>query len=171
MAGSSDIRGQKPHRVPEKLPEPSPSRTTHGTWGHVHNTPNSIPFLRNYLEQYGLDKIMKERLISHAWHKGTVKLPTNYLKKRGLYCLLHKVKPLKPSIAQILRFLRLLEDEGLGFSAINAARCALSIILPRIEGETVGKHQLIHWFMRSVYERNPPKQNTAGSGMYHKCST
>ena len=34
---------------------------------------------------------------------------------------------------------------------------APSIILPQIEGESVGKHQLVHWFMRSVYERNPPK--------------
>ena len=67
-----------------------------------------------------------------------------------------KVKPLKPTVPQILRFLCLLEDEGLGFGAVNT-RCALSIILPRIEGETVGKHQLVHWFMRSVYERNPPK--------------
>ena len=72
----------------------------------------------------------------HAWWKGTVKLYTNYLRKWGLYCLLHQVKPLKPSIAQILRFLRLLEDEVLGFGSINAAKCALSIILPRIDGET-----------------------------------
>ena len=95
--------------------------------------------------------------MSHNWHRGTVKLYTSYLKKWGLYCLLEKVKPLKPTIAQNLRFLRLLEDEGLGFCAINAARCALSIILPRIDGDTVGKHQLVHWFLCSVYERNPPK--------------
>ena len=64
---------------------------------------------------------------------------------------------MNPTISQVARFLRTLEDSGLGFGAINAARCALSIILPQINGETVGKHEVIHWLLRSIYERNPPK--------------
>ena len=154
LAGKSNISSQGPHHIPEETPKSTTPRTIHNARGHVHDTAHSIPFLGNYLEQFGLDKTTKERLMSHAWQKGTVKLYSNYLRKWGLYCLLHEVRPLKPSIAQILRFL---EDEGLGFGTIKAARCALSIILPRIDGETVGKHQLIHWFMRSVYKRNPPK--------------
>ena len=81
-----------------------------------------------YLDKYGLDKITKTRLMSHTWRKGTVRLYTHYLKKWGFYCLLKKVKPLNPTIAQILRFLRLLEDEGLGFGAINMARCTLCML-------------------------------------------
>ena len=38
------------------------------------------------------------------------------------------------------------------FGAINAACCALSIILPRIDAETPADP-----FLRSVYKRNPPK--------------
>ena len=64
---------------------------------------------------------------------------------------------MKPTLAQVVTFLRLLEDQGLGYGAINTARCALSVVLPRIDGETVGKHHVISWFVRSVYERNPPK--------------
>ena len=51
----------------------------------------------------------------------------------------------------------------MGYAAINPARCALSVILPHIDGQTVGKHQLVHWFIHSVYERNPKtdiQQNT-----------
>jgi hypothetical protein len=55
----------------------------------------------------------------------------------------------------------MLEDEGLGYEAINTARCALSVILPRINGESIGKHYLVHLFMRAVYERNPPKPRYA----------
>ena len=51
----------------------------------------------------------------------------------------------------------MLEYEGLGHGTIHTARHALSIILPCGDGHTVGKHQLIHWFIGSVYERNPPK--------------
>ena len=47
-----------------------------------------------------------------------------------------------PSLAQVLRFLRTLEEEGLGFGAINTACSALSIVLPRVERQTVGKHYL-----------------------------
>ena len=111
-----------------------------------------ITFLSKYLEQFGLDSITKQNLLSHAWRKGMVKLYTNYLQKWGLYCLLKKVKPLKPTIAQVLRFLRMLEDEGLGYGAINTARCVLSLILPRVDGQTVGKHHLVHRFICSVYE-------------------
>ena len=64
---------------------------------------------------------------------------------------------MEPSIAQVCRFLRSLAEEGLGFGAVNTARCALSVILPRINGQTVGKHQLVHWLLRSVYATNPPK--------------
>ena len=68
-----------------------------------------------------------------------------------------KIYCLKLSFAQVLRFLCTVEDEGLGFGAVNMARSALSIVLPRVDGQTVGKHYLVHWFLKSVYERNPPK--------------
>ena len=55
--------------------------------------------------------------------------------------------------AQILRFLLSLEDEGLELGAINRARCVMS----GIEGQMVGKHYVVYWFLRSVYEQNPPK--------------
>lgn len=109
------------------------------------------------MEPFGIDKVTLGRLVSGAWRKGTVKLYAHYIKKWQLFCLIAKINCLKPSLAQVLRFLRNLEDEGLGFGAINTARCALSVVLPRIDGDTVGKHYVIHWFMKSVYERNPPK--------------
>ena len=69
-----------------------------------------------------------------------------------------KIDCLTPSLAQVLRFIRTLEDEGLGFGAVNTACSALSVVLlPRVDGQTVGKHYLVHWFLKSVYERNPPK--------------
>ena len=95
--------------------------------------------------------------MSAAWRPGTVKLYAHYLRKWQLYCLLGKIDTLKPSFSQVLRFLRNLEDEGLGFGAVNTARCALSVVLMRVEGETVGKNYVIHWLMKSLYERKPPK--------------
>lgn len=109
------------------------------------------------LEREGFDKITISRILQFTWRPGTVKLYTTYLKKWGLYCVLKGVPPLKPSIPQVARFLRMLEDEGLGYGAVNTARCALSVILPRIDGNSVGKHHYIHWVLKAVYARNPPK--------------
>ena len=41
--------------------------------------------------------------------------------------------PSKSDIAHILRFL---EDEKLGYGAMYTARCALSVMLPQIDGQT-----------------------------------
>ena len=110
---------------------------------------------------YGLDKVTTEFIVSSAWREGTVKLYATYLKKWGLFCLTKSVKPLEPSLAQVCKFLRMLAQEGLGYGAINTARCALSVILPKIDGQTVGKHQLVHWLLRSVYALNPPRARYA----------
>ena len=64
------------------------------------------------LDQIGEISISREGkddilwLLSHSGRKGTIKLYTNYAIKYGLCYLLKKVKPIKPTIAQILRFLR-----------------------------------------------------------------
>ena len=116
-----------------------------------------IPLLRKHLEPYNIDNITLKRLAQSAWRPGTVKLYAHYIKKWQLFCFLRKISPVKSDIAQILKFLRILEDENLGYGAINTARCALSVVLPHINGQTIGKHYLIHWFIKSVYERNPPK--------------
>ena len=113
--------------------------------------------MRKSLESYELDPITLERIVASAWRKGTVTLYTNYLKKWGLFCLLHKVKPLDPKITRVAQFLRTLEDEGLGYGAINTARCALSVVLPYVNGQPVGKHRAIHLLLRAIYADNPPR--------------
>ena len=142
---------------PKRSTQSTPSGSTSKRRGRVVNTVNGIPFLRNVLEKEGFDKITIDRILQFTWRPGTVKLYTTYIKKWGLYCLLKSVPPLKPSIPQVARFLRMLEDEGLGYGAVNTARCALSVILPRVDSQSVGKHHYIHWVLKAVYARNPPK--------------
>ena len=116
-----------------------------------------IPLLRKYLQPLGIDKITLERIVDSTWRPGTVKLYSHYIKKWQLYCHLRDIDPLQPEVAQVLRFLRNLDDDGLGFGAINTARSALSLILPRDNGQTMGKNQVVCWLLKSVYERKPPK--------------
>ena len=64
---------------------------------------------------------------------------------------------LKPSLPQVCRFLRQLSDAGLGYGALNAARSALSAVLPQVEGFMLGPHPLICRLVKGGYERNPPQ--------------
>lgn len=53
-------------------------------------------------------------------------------------------------------------DTGVGYSAVNTARCALSLILPRdANNNTIGEHFLVRWFLKSCYERRPPQPRYA----------
>ena len=68
---------------------------------------------------------------------------------------------LKPELPQVCRFLRMLSARGLGYGALNTARCALSTILPAFDGHTFGNHPYVCWILKGSYERNPPKPRYA----------
>ena len=53
--------------------------------------------------------------------------------------------------------MRLLASQGLGYGAVNSARCALSTILPNFGYASFGSHPYVRWLLKGVYERNPPK--------------
>ena len=115
-----------------------------------------IPFVGKKLLKLGYD-IETVKLILDAWRPSTKKLYAMYLKKWALYCVEFKVKLLNPTLPQACKFLRRLADKGSGYGAINAARCALSTILPYIDGQSFGKHPIVCNLVKGTYERNPPK--------------
>lgn len=157
MVRGSDEVVKTGHVVPERTTQPTTSGTINRKGRRGLHANDGFPFLRNSLERLGLDKITLDRIIKHAWRPGMVKLYSTYLKKLGLHCALKGVPPLKPTIPQVARFLRMLDDEGLGYGAVNTARCALSVILPRENGISVGKTYEVHLVMRTVYACSPPK--------------
>ena len=157
MVRAGNALGKTAVTLPQEKRQPQPPGAVGGKGRRINNPLGGIPFLRKRLSPYGLDKATTEFIVSSAWRESTVKLYSTYLKKWGVFCLTRSVKPLEPSLAQVCRFLRILAQEGLGYGAVNTARCALSVILPKVDGQTVGKHQLIHWLLRSVYALNPPR--------------
>ena len=42
-------------------------------------------------------------------------------------------------------------------STKNVLRSALSLILPHVDGTTIGKHPTVCWLIKGAYERNPPR--------------
>ena len=92
-----------------------------------------------------------------AWRPSTKKVYTTYLNKWAVFCLERDIKNTEPLLPQACRFLRILSDSGLGFGALNTARCALSAILPKYDGFTFGTHPLVCKLVKGGYERRPPQ--------------
>ena len=60
----------------------------------------------------------------------------------------------KPTVGQVLHFLYALFQDGLGYSAINTARSALSAWID-LEGVPAGQHCLVKRFVRAAFQQRP----------------
>ena len=96
-------------------------------------------------------------LMMDAWRLSTKKVYTTYLNKWSTYCIERNINILNPTLPQACRFLRMLSDAGVGYSALNTARSAMSTILPSFGKNTFGSHPYVCLLLKGAYERNPPK--------------
>jgi len=60
-------------------------------------------------------------------------------------------------VAVVLEFLTDLYKQGLGYSAVNTARSALSAALPPLRAQTIGSHPHVVRFMKGIFELRMPK--------------
>jgi len=95
-------------------------------------------------------------IICHSWRRGTQKQYGVALRQWARFCARRQVSYYQPSVAQILDFLAERFEAGVGYSALNTARCALSTII--VFGNiTAGSHPLVIRFMKGVYNLRPPQ--------------
>ena len=73
-----------------------------------------------------------------------------HIRKWLLFCTKRQADPICPTISVAVDFLTSLYDEGLSYSSINSARCALSAILksPVSAYPTFGEHPEFKRFMK-----------------------
>lgn len=84
----------------------------------------------------------------------------NYFKKWNEYCSSECVSP-PFSINIVLEFLVSLYNMGLGYSSLNTARSALSILIGKVDGVMIGSHPLVVRFIKGVANKRPPKSRYA----------
>ena len=112
------------------------------------------------LKPYNIDK-KTLAYFQHAWRPSTKKAYKTHLNRWSLWAYENDIPIMNPDLADILRYLRIYFETGVGYGAINAARCALSLILPRSQGKTVGEHHVICWFCKSCHQLRPPQPRYA----------
>ena len=95
-------------------------------------------------------------IISSSLADGTSKQYKLHIDKWIQYCNENNIQSFKASIVQGIEFLtKVYHDTNGGYSTINTARLAISLILEPVDGYTFGKQPLVRRFMGGIFKRRP----------------
>lgn len=73
-----------------------------------------------------------------------------------MFCSTRNSNPFHPTVGLVLTFLTELFEEGLGYSAINTARSAISTVMHYDQERSIGTHPKVTRFMKGVFEMRTP---------------
>ena len=94
-------------------------------------------------------------IILSSWRDGSRKQYSSYLKRWVQFCSQRQIDSLRAPVTRVLDFLTELYNTGLGYSAINTARSAISSILLSTGAVSFGSHPFVVRFLRGVYNSRP----------------
>ena len=109
-------------------------------------------------EKLNRAKLSKEavNIILHSIARGTARQYQSYIQKWAEFCASRKVDPTRADINNGIEFLTtLFQTTNIGYSSINTARSALSLILEPIDGLTFGNQPLVRRFMSGIFKLRP----------------
>ena len=120
----------------------------------------SLSLIRESLAKYNLSSSAKDVLMA-SWREGTSKQYHTYLKRWKQYCDDKDIDLFQPGVHNGVEFLVSLYKAGLGYSAVNTARSALSSFPILENNEKFGDHPLVVRCMKGIFELKPslPKYN------------
>jgi integrase len=87
----------------------------------------------------------------------TQKQYKSYIDRWNTFCKSNRISNNNICINNVLEFLYHLYKHAVGYSSVNTARSALSLIITSIEGFTVGNHPLVTRFIRGISRLRPPQ--------------
>jgi len=87
----------------------------------------------------------------------TIKQYSTHIKSWWLYCTENNLEIFSPNTTNVIRFLNHLFTKGSNYGTLNSARSALSLILGRVNGDTVGELPAIKRFLKGAFRLRPTK--------------
>ena len=94
-------------------------------------------------------------IIMDSWRDSTKKQYGSYITRWFKFSGDHDFNPVSPSLAQACEYLVHLFNQGLGYSAINTARSALSSFILSKNGISFGQEPLVVRLMKGFFNRRP----------------
>lgn len=113
-----------------------------------------MSLVRKTLERKGLPSNVVD-IVMESWRQSTKKQYCTYINRYITFCEGKQYDVLLPFVNQMLEFLNVLYCAGLGYSAINTARSALSSFLSVCSDVKLGAHPLVTRFMKGVFHIRP----------------
>lgn len=95
------------------------------------------------------------RIIMSSWRTGTKKQYSTSIKKWFTSCRERQIDTFQVPVNIILDFLTELYENGLGYSAINTSRSALSALGIVQDGFAIGAHPVVIRFMKGIHNLRP----------------
>ena len=149
----------------------SGSATDDHTQGNTSNTPRvpetspteekvesvSMSFMRSLYKNRGFSE-RATNIVLQSWRQSSQKKYDAHIRKWLFFCTKRQTDPICPTISMAVEFLTTLYEEGLSYSSINSARCALSAILDSHDSthQTFGVHPDVKRFIKGIFQSRPP---------------
>lgn len=131
----------------ETLEEPTAACQPTSTPVAQQATPNGLSALREFFTQYNVSPDITKILMG-SWRVGTQKQYKTYIEKWLAFCHQRGITYSSPKINETLDFLMTLYNQGLSYSTINMARCAISSIITVDSGKHFGSHPPGHTILQ-----------------------
>ena len=112
--------------------------------------------LREALETQGFSADTCDIMYA-SWRDSTKRQYSTYLARWKQFCVQRKQDPFQASVKLVLEFLTQLYQLGLGYSAMNTARSAVSAVTVTDDDRSIGAHSKIVRFMKGVFEQRTPQ--------------
>ena len=94
-------------------------------------------------------------IISTSWRQGTEKRYYGHIKRFVDFCHKRQADPLCAITKTGIEFLNEYFNTGVGYSAVNSARSALSSLIKPLHGIPFGKDSLVSRILREVFNIRP----------------
>ena len=120
----------------------------------TENRSVDLPLVREYYHRIGLSTGATDVLLG-SWAPGTKNQYNKPVNSWFQYCSLNDLPALNTTPTYFIEFLMTFYRQGLGYSAINKVRSALSSIVVNPAGIPIGKDHLVCRFLKGVFRARP----------------
>ncbi|XP_069121449.1 uncharacterized protein [Argopecten irradians] len=125
----------------------------------TQNKIDGMSAFRESIQDLGFSTEAEQILLS-SWRQGTMQQYQTYTSQWFQYCRENKKSVLSPAVGDVVNFLTELFKKGVGYSALNTARSALSAFI-KLDGVPCGNNTFVKRFLKGVFQLRPalPKNN------------
>lgn len=157
LSTTSDLVNRQPNSFTS---HEKPATVTRGSSASTSQQSNlkasGLEGFRRQKQAAGVSEQTSE-LLAAGWRQGTQTAYNSCWRQWDSWCQSKQIDPFQTSVEYVADFLAELYAKGYEYRTINSYRSAISAFHAGIEGNKIGKHDLICQLMTGIFNKNPPR--------------